>query len=191
MKVAITGHTKGIGSSLYEVFKNNGHEVIGFSRSNGFDISSNIEQILSLSNDADIFINNAYHPTAQLLLLEKITESWNGLDKIIVNISSKITYYTGPGHTMFVEYISAKNKQNNFVKSRITNACPRILNVIPGFVDTDMTTAFSNPKTDPTVVSNMLYSLLELKDHLYIQEIVFDVPKLDWSDIKVSSPIFL
>jgi NAD(P)-dependent dehydrogenase (short-subunit alcohol dehydrogenase family) len=187
MKIAITGHSRGIGASLYEVFKNKGHEVIGFSRSNGFDISNNTQEILSLSNDADVFINNAYHPTAQLSLLEKMTESWNGTDKIIVNISSKITYYTGPGQNKFTEYILAKNKQNNFVKSRLTNAFPRILNVVPGFVDTDMTKEFLNVKTDPNKIAEVIYSLLEFKEWLYIQEIIVDVPKLNWEDIKVSN----
>ena len=56
MKIAITGHTKGIGKACADVFSE--HEVIGFSRSNGFDIQA-IEPILDSSNDCDVFINNA------------------------------------------------------------------------------------------------------------------------------------
>ena len=37
-KVLITGHTSGIGKALKEKFEENGHEVIGVSRSTGFDV---------------------------------------------------------------------------------------------------------------------------------------------------------
>ena len=46
MKVAITGHTKGLGASLKKVFEETGHSVIGFSKSTGYDISdSNAYQL--------------------------------------------------------------------------------------------------------------------------------------------------
>ena len=58
MKVAITGHSKGIGKALADIFETNGHTVLGFSRSNGFDISESANRIsiLNKSQDADIFI---------------------------------------------------------------------------------------------------------------------------------------
>ena len=40
MKVAITGHTKGLGKELYNRFD----DVLGFSSSNGYDISNNYER---------------------------------------------------------------------------------------------------------------------------------------------------
>ena len=40
MKIAITGHTKGIGKACFDLF-NTDNNCIGFSRSNGFDISVN------------------------------------------------------------------------------------------------------------------------------------------------------
>ena len=44
MKIAITGHTKGIGKAIADLYPN----VIGFSRSNGYDISKldTIENII-------------------------------------------------------------------------------------------------------------------------------------------------
>lgn len=191
MKIAITGHSKGIGKSIADVFEKHSYDLTGFSRTNGFDISDNITRsnIVKLSEDADIFVNNAYHPIGQLDLLKQVSDRWAGTDKIIINISSKITYYTGPGADKFSEYILAKQKQNEFIKNRITTANPRILNVIPGFVDTDMTKGFSNLKTNPDKIAEMIYALLEFKEHLYIQEIVLDVPNLHWKDIIVSSLI--
>lgn len=60
MKIAITGHTSGIGKCLFENLSQE-HDVTGYSRSNGFDISNteNREQIAN--TEYDIFINNAYN----------------------------------------------------------------------------------------------------------------------------------
>jgi hypothetical protein len=69
MKVAITGHTSGLGKEFYEHFLYQGHEVIGLSRSNGYDISKNIEDIIEISSGCDLFINNAYSGNSQLKLL--------------------------------------------------------------------------------------------------------------------------
>jgi NADP-dependent 3-hydroxy acid dehydrogenase YdfG len=56
MKVAVTGHTSGIGKAIYEKYQPNS---VGFSRSNGFDITKDIKKILKACKDCDIFVNNA------------------------------------------------------------------------------------------------------------------------------------
>jgi nucleoside-diphosphate-sugar epimerase len=38
MKIAITGHTQGLGQAFFNHFQS--HTVIGFSRSNGYNIAS-------------------------------------------------------------------------------------------------------------------------------------------------------
>ena len=48
MKYAITGHTSGIGKALYENYLPN---AIGFSRSNGFNISTDIRKIIHESKN--------------------------------------------------------------------------------------------------------------------------------------------
>jgi short-subunit dehydrogenase len=69
MKIAITGHTSGIGKGMYDHFLNQNHEVFGLSRSNGFDISKNTKEIVEISEECDLFINNAYSGDSQLKLL--------------------------------------------------------------------------------------------------------------------------
>ena len=66
MKIAITGHTKGIGKAIYEHFQPN---IIGFSRSNGYDILKDMESIFRESTDTTVFINNAHNAFAQTALL--------------------------------------------------------------------------------------------------------------------------
>ena len=62
MKVAITGHTSGLGKGLYEQLGALGHEVIGFSTSTGCDINNELNRrtIIGVCQDFDLFINNAY-----------------------------------------------------------------------------------------------------------------------------------
>ena len=56
---AITGHTKGIGKAISDKLSLS-YNIIGFSRSNGFDISIDQGKIIKESQGADIFINNAF-----------------------------------------------------------------------------------------------------------------------------------
>lgn len=97
LKVAITGHTKGIGSSIYNKFKTNGHLTAGYSRTTGYDITDiNVQdKILKQCEDFDIFVNNAYAPKAQTVLLEKFINQWKNTNKLIINLSSKLVFYPG------------------------------------------------------------------------------------------------
>lgn len=72
MKCVITGHSSGIGKALFEHYLKKGHDVVGMSRSNGYDISKNQDKIIHESLDADLFINNATSGNSQLELLKKL-----------------------------------------------------------------------------------------------------------------------
>lgn len=185
MKVAITGHTRGIGFALAEKFKANNYKVVGFSASTGcniddFNVRQNIiEQIL----DCDIFVNNAYHPIGQTDLLKQVTNKWEGTDKTIINISSKFVFQKDD-YARFREYTTAKKEQNKFIEDRMTVNSPRILNVLPGIVDTDMSSMFQATKTDPSEIANLIFDMLKYKT-LTVQQLIIDVPGLDWKDIKL------
>jgi hypothetical protein len=72
MKIVITGHTSGVGKYLHEYYTNLGHEVIGMSRSNGYDILNNRDRVINDSLDCNLFINNASDGDSQLELLKKL-----------------------------------------------------------------------------------------------------------------------
>jgi NAD(P)-dependent dehydrogenase (short-subunit alcohol dehydrogenase family) len=92
MKVAITGHTKGIGQGLYNYFQTRGHNVCGFSRSNGFALPAAEFQILDAIKDCDIFVNNALPVSSQLFLLKKLWPLWAQQDKKIIVIGSVLSH---------------------------------------------------------------------------------------------------
>lgn len=58
-KIVITGHTGVIGQALQKHFIDNGDEVVGCSRSNGYDVDVNFWRIVEEAREADLFINCA------------------------------------------------------------------------------------------------------------------------------------
>lgn len=87
MKYAITGHTDGIGKAVFE--KVNG---VGFSRSNGYDITikDDRHRIISEIDDCDIFINNAQNAFGQVDMLVDLFRMWKDKEKTIINVGSVI-----------------------------------------------------------------------------------------------------
>jgi nucleoside-diphosphate-sugar epimerase len=75
MKIAITGHTAGIGLAFTKVLQNRGHEIIGLSKRNGNNIR-NTPKIVEKIMPCDIFINNAQAGYAQTELLYAVWQAW-------------------------------------------------------------------------------------------------------------------
>jgi len=184
-KVAITGHTSGIGLNLFEVFSANGHEVTGYSRRTGSDIEDPDvrKRIIDENADCDIFINNAYSPNGQTKLLEELVAHWDSQPKKIINVSSKLSFFELGKVSVLDDYIKQKSQQNEIIQQRFSTAYPQIMNVVIGLVDTPMSTVFQSPKLDPQTLSEFIYKM-SIVDDLYIQQIIVDVPGLDWKNIK-------
>lgn len=192
MKIVITGHTRGLGKSLAEEFTNHGHEVVGFSRSDGNDISlENVRaEILNELKDSDVFINNAYDPIGQTLLLEKSIDLWNTYDKFIINIGSKCTTsFFKEIKNLYVknfitQYTDEKIKQETLIKSRLRYSFPKILNVVPGIIDTEMSEMITGNRLHPNDISKLVYQMFLLKDNLLVQELTIDAPGSNWDNIQ-------
>lgn len=90
MKIAITGHTAGIGAALAELYTAQGHEVVGLSKRDGNNIR-NTPKICDLIEPCDVFINNAQSGFAQTELLFEMAQRWIGSKKHIVVISTMMT----------------------------------------------------------------------------------------------------
>ena len=70
MKIAITGHSAGIGQALAEAYV--GNDIVGLSRRNGYNIRST-PKVADQIEPCDMFINNAQVGYAQTELLFEIT----------------------------------------------------------------------------------------------------------------------
>ena len=90
MKIAITGHTAGIGKAFAEQLSQRGHSVVGVSRRQGENIRR-IPHTASLIEPCDLFINNAQTGYAQTELLYEVWQRWQGQERYIWNISTIMT----------------------------------------------------------------------------------------------------
>ena len=72
MKVVITGHTSGLGLAVYNYFKEQGHDVIGYSRSTGHTLPDAFDTVVVAARNADIFVNNAFVDDIQSRFIETL-----------------------------------------------------------------------------------------------------------------------
>jgi hypothetical protein len=74
-KIVITGHTSGIGKAIFDKFTEvSCHQIIGMSRSNGYDIEKDFDKVVEEATGAEIFINNAYRDSQQLKLFHALKD---------------------------------------------------------------------------------------------------------------------
>lgn len=144
MKIAITGHSRGIGKELYNIF-NADHQVEGFSRSNGYDIAVQHQLISRSVKQHDVFINNAWAGYSQIDLLNNIFDMWKDDEtKTIVNVSSLSKYPGLSGNTTGYSASKAALSHQAFLLMFKTDRKCRMINVNPGYVKTDMTKKVHN-----------------------------------------------
>ena len=91
MKIAITGHKKGIGKAFAEELTARGHHIVGISRSDGENIRR-VAHTASLIEPCDMLINNAISFYAQTELLFEVWHRWQNIKEThyIWNISTKL-----------------------------------------------------------------------------------------------------
>lgn len=157
MKIAITGHTKGIGLATATLLRSKGHTVVGFSRATGWDLTDKAtrkEFIETLDEDNyDCFINNAYpHKFYQsiegYLQVDLLNQAWllweKKEDKMIICISAATADTT---KNYFYPYsIHKKALDDTCNQLRTTREWPHIINIKPTYVDTQVISHLTNVK---------------------------------------------
>jgi len=91
MKIAITGHKRGIGQEFARQLSDLGHEIVGISRSDGENIRRTAHTA-SIIEPCDMLINNAISFYAQTELLFEVWHTWQSSEEVhhIWNISTKV-----------------------------------------------------------------------------------------------------
>lgn len=174
MKIAITGHTSGIGKGLYDYFCAQGDEVIGYSRSTGWDLSkiSAPQMSAAIDNDGvDTVILNAHVHHSQVWLLHELSKCWkDDRSKTIVVISSLVA--DGLVKVQNKMYASEKAAMEMMVQMLHYESSIRIINIKPGAVDTPRmayTQAIKKLRVED-VVNSVAWALLQPPD-VYIRNI--------------------
>ncbi len=141
MKIAITGHTAGIGKSFAEYLSRRGHEIIGLSKRHGNNIR-NISKTVEKIVGCDMWINNAQSGYAQAELLYKVVDAWqDDRSKMIWNISTMMTQQAtvpviaGLSVTDLMEYKNQKRALED-AHHALKHLGPRLCLIRPGAVAT-------------------------------------------------------
>ena len=136
MKIAITGHSAGIGQALARIFEGQGHEVVGLSRRNGYNIRS-LPKVAGMIEPCDMFINNAQVGFAQTELLWEVWSRWQGQHKTIINISTQMTELEDAPKPEWNQYIvQKKTLELAHDQCKRKGDCPRMILIRPGMIAT-------------------------------------------------------
>ena len=174
MKIAITGHTAGIGQALAQQYQTQGHDIVGLSKREGNNIR-NIPKICDQIESCDVFVNNAQTGYAQTELLFEMTQRWAGTQKHIVVISTQMTQYPVsvlPGLAMDQYRIQKVALEESVSQLRNRNTGVRFTIVRPGDIATSADKTVP-PSADVNNWAQTLIALFELaeKNNLYIPDI--------------------
>jgi NADP-dependent 3-hydroxy acid dehydrogenase YdfG len=174
MKIAITGHTAGIGQALASIYQAQGHEIVGLSRRNGYNIR-NLPKLVEMIKPCDVFINNAQAGFAQTELLFAVYQAWQGqAGKKIINISTMMTsepVSTLPGVNMTEYYIQKQALEESIRQLRYLHNWPKLCLVKPGAVATQPGQTSPRPYADVDAWAQKLVDILDAGPDLEVEEI--------------------
>lgn len=168
MKIAITGHTAGIGQAFAKILADRGHEIVGLSKRHGDNIRNTVKMVEKITQ-CDIFINNAQAGYAQTELLYAVWEKWQDLPgKHIWCIGTMMTQspvdqaVPGQGNISINQYRNQKIALDDAISQlRYKKHTPVITVIRPGAVATQPGQVNEWPYCDVdawanTVISTML-----------------------------------
>lgn len=180
-KIAITGHTRGIGKAIVDLCTDE-YEILGFSRSTGHNLShrSTLETVFEEAKDCDIFINNAFCGDSQLKLFDIFYDNWkDDTTKFIININSKNRFRVGDGtfggSGLYASTKLQLHKQWIDVLHEKSRRC-KISNISPGFVDTELISHYTMPdwmRQPAQECAETIVWLINQPDHVEIGEISY------------------
>jgi NAD(P)-dependent dehydrogenase (short-subunit alcohol dehydrogenase family) len=162
MKIAITGHTAGIGQALSVEYTLDGHEIVGLSRREGNNIR-NVPKICDQIEPCEMFVNNAQAGYAQTELLFEMAKRWSGTGKHIMIISTMMTQdpvSVLPGLDMLAYHQQKVTLEEMVKQLRHQHLGVNITIVRPGYIATQPGQT-SPPAAD---VNNWARTLLDLLD---------------------------
>ena len=87
-RIFITGHTRGIGKAIFDLYKDKNFLCHGVSKSTGMDIDKDCDAIVKQMANFQYIVLNAYEKDSQLRMLQMIVERYQNDPKKIAVITS-------------------------------------------------------------------------------------------------------
>ena len=145
-KIAIVGHTRGIGKAIADLYRKKNYTVVGLSSSNGYDLQCSQVEIMEQLDDCELIVLNAYVGRGQMNLLKRIYGKFVFEDKKVVVITSTSGTPIGEDEEFldpeYVEYCKNKKTLIEYIEQlqqELLNKPLSVYDVCPDVVDTDMT----------------------------------------------------
>jgi len=148
-KIAIVGHTKGIGKAIADLFKKKNYEVIGLSRTNGYDIVDDQEKIMEQISDCGFVVINAHSDRGQINLLKRIygNHCFDPMKVAVITSTSgteegkDVKEFKSWDKFKYVQYCETKKELIAYItelQEELVNKPLSVYDVCPDLVDTDM-----------------------------------------------------
>ena len=87
-RIFITGHTRGIGKAIFDLYKSKDYLCYGVSKSTGLDIEKDCDTIVQQMANFKYIVLNAYAKDSQLRMLKEIIDLYQNDDKHVAVITS-------------------------------------------------------------------------------------------------------
>lgn len=145
-KIAVIGHTRGIGKAIVDLYRKKNYTVVGLSSSNGYDLQSRQAEIMEQLDDCQLVVLSAYVGMAQMTLLKRIHGKFAFDDKKVAVITSTSGTAIGMDENLqdpkYVDYCENKKKLIAYIEELQQELLTKPLSVYdicPDVVDTVMT----------------------------------------------------
>ena len=145
-KIAIIGHTRGIGKAIADLYQKKNYTVVGLSSSNGYDLHCSQVEIMEQLDDCQLIVLNAYVGKGQMNLLKRIYGRFVFEDKKVVVITSTSGTPIGEDEDLqnpeYIDYCENKKNLIGYIEElqqELLNKPLSVYDICPDVVDTDMT----------------------------------------------------
>ena len=145
-KIAIIGHTRGIGKAIADLYQKKNYTVVGLSSSNGYDLQCSQVEIMEQLDDCQLIVLNAYVGRGQMTLLKRIYGKFIFEDKKVAVITSTSGTPMGEDEELldpeYAEYCKNKKILIEYIEQlqqELLNKPLSVYDICPDVVDTDMT----------------------------------------------------
>ena len=144
-RIFITGHTRGIGKAIFDLYKSKNFMCHGVSKSTGMDIDKDCDAIVQQMANFQYIVLNAYEKDSQLRMLQMIVERYHDDSKKIAVITSTSGTPAGMDSSLKHQEYNwyCKNKKSLIeyiekIQQDLYEKPIRIFDVCPDTVNTDM-----------------------------------------------------
>ena len=161
-RIFITGHTRGIGKAIFDLYKSKNYLCYGVSKSTGLDIEKDCDTIVQQMANFKYIVLNAYAKDSQLRMLKEIIALYQNDDKHVAVITSTSGTPAGMDSSLKEQeynwYCKNKKELIEFIEKSQQDLYDKpiqIYDICPDTVKTDMSQGLweEYPKLEATEVA--------------------------------------